>query len=420
MSLAREVQKLLEDLKFNPDRPLIRSRELPPSLTREIRRHVVQKIQEFPDEVDLDLIRYLNNFYRVPYELQDFYIALLDVGVDDDGVLKRLLLWFLEARILRIPTSSSLTRADELILALTEERQRHAFRLEEYELMYAVENHLCHHNDGQWQITGLGRVLLRLPVLQATRFLLTLEIFLHAGEWDDWHMSRDFLWTVKNKGIPHLDLRPSNKKYPVVWNEYIERLQEFDLATSLPEQDEKIKLTKLGRLTINSVLMRDSAFDGLVPLYIREEIVGIEASNFNSEEDIERFRKLLETSQLVAELKQPILDEVNRLLHPNAAYLSVFKAMAPCIEGVLRNVAHLQNITVKGNGLNAYIKAFESAPQPIIKSGTLQMIDAVFRPYRNIVEHGHVIAPEPARMLCEISLSVIEEIHKDYQEYKER
>jgi len=46
------------------------------------------------------------------------------------------------------------------------------------------------------------------------------------------------------------------------------------------------------------------------------------------------------------------------------------------------------------------------------------MVDTVFRPYRNIVEHGHVLAPEPARMLCEISLSVIEQIHKDYAENK--
>jgi hypothetical protein len=428
MSPTSELQNSLEYLRSDPDIPPVRSREMPTSLSRDVQRHIVKVIQNHPNALDRRAIQKLGHSHRMPHELRDFYAALLDVGIEDDDTIRRLVLWFLEAKVLRIPESvitsdlRPLIASDRMILHLAFAREIYRGQVEDYELAYALENHLCHYGNGRWHLTGLGRTFLRLPTLQATRFLLTLEVFLHAGEWDEWHMSRVFLRSFlqeQEMAHPvHHTQQDGGPRFPDVWNEYLERLQELGLAGRSPDEPDVVKMTGLGKLTVESVLAQDSAFDSLVPLYVREEVIGAEAPDFASEENAERIRRLLEKSPLVGELKKPILNELDRLRQTDAVYLSIFKALAPCIEGLLRNLSSIEHLTVSGSGLSAYIQAIEQAPQPILKPGTLQMVDAVFRPYRNIVEHGHVIAPEPARMLCEISLSVIEQIHQDYTDFK--
>lgn len=420
MTLTNEVQQILDHLKANPQTPPFRSRDLPMSLARAVQRHFVQVIRNHPEIGDyaIELFAWP---YRSPHKLQEFYAVLLDIGVEEDDVIKRLLFWFLETRILKV-SGSMLAPSDEVIAKLAS-KNRHAYaRFGDYELGYAMENHLCFYGDGRWQLTGLGRTLLRLSVLQATRFLLTLELFLHANEWDEWHMSRDFLEHV-SRGQNGLSLAKygsqSDSESPHVWREYTGRLIEFGLVGGLQHQSNVLTVTSLGKLTIDSVLAHDSAFDNLIPLYVHEEIVGAESPDFTSEEDVERIRGLLRKSELVKDLLKPIVDEVERLRQANAAYFSIFKALAPCIEGILRNLLDIEHMAPISLNLGGCIKALEGVKPPVLKPGTLQMIDAVFRPYRNIVEHGHVIAPEPARMLCEISLAVIEQIHKDYAEFKD-
>jgi hypothetical protein len=414
VSLTSELQQSLEYLRSKPNRPPVRSREVPAPFVRDIRRHVLQVIQSHPNNIDRSAIRRFEHPYRVPHEIQEFYTALLDVGVEEEDSLRRFLLWFLDNQVLRIPETEPLSDSEQIILEIASASRRYGSQWEDYGLVYALENHLCHYGNGMWHLTGLGRTFLRLSSLQATRFLLSLELFLYAGEWDEWHMSRTFLSSF----LQEQEMARGVHQFPFVWAEYLERLEEFGLAGVPPDDPDVVRLTSLGELTIESVLAQDSAFDSLVPLYVREEMTGAEAPDFASEEDFDRIGRLLEKSPLVGELKKPILDEVERLRQANAPYLSIFKALAPCIEGILRNLSRIEHIVVRGIGLGAYIEAFEKAQQPILKPGTLQMIDTVFRPYRNIVEHGHVIAPEPARMLCEISLSVIEQIHKDYLDFK--
>lgn len=422
MSLTSELQQSLEYLKSKPNRPPVRSREVPAPFVRDIRRHILQVIQSHPNNIDRSAIRRFEPPYSVPHEIQEFYTALLDVGVEEEDSLRRFLLWFLDNQVLHIPETEPLSDSEQIILELASASRRYGSQWEDYGLVYALENHLCHYGNGMWHLTGLGRTFLRLSALQATRFLMSLEVFLYAGEWDEWHMSRAFLSSFLQeqemaRGVRHIR-GGKDTEFPLVWSEYLERLQEFGLAGVSPNDPDVVRLTSLGELTIESVLAQDSVFDSLVPLYIREEMTGAEAPDFASEEDVERIRRLLEKSLLVGELKKPILDEIERLRRANAEYLSIFKALAPCIEGILRNLSRMESVPVQDSNLGAYIKGFEKAPQSILKPGTLQMIDSVFRPYRNIVEHGHVIAPEPARMLCEISLSIIEQIHKDYLDFK--
>jgi len=428
MSLTSEIQESLEYLMSNPDRPPLRSREIPTSLSREAKRYLVRLARDHPDTLDSRAIQGLNRPYAVSRELQDFYVALLDIGVEDGGTQRKLVLWFLGTNVLTVPESvilqdlGPLTDSDRIIVDMALSREG-GWPVEDYELFYAVESHLCYRGDDRWHLTGLGRALLRLPVLQATRFLLALEMFLNAGEGDEWHMSQSFLQHLLQEQRMALGIRCPQRgegSGPLsLWGEYLDRIVEFGLAGRSREKDDTVELTNLGRLMIESVLNQDSAFDSLVPIYIREEMIGTEASSFASEEDVERICRLLQKSQLVGELRGPIFQEVKRLRQAGAPFLSVFKALAPCIEGILRNLSKAENLTVKGHGLGAYIDAIEKAQPPVLKPGTLQMIDAVFRPYRNVVEHGYIIAPEPARMLCEISLSVVEQIHTDYLDFRE-
>ncbi len=426
MTLTSEVRRTLEHLNDNPHAAPYKPRELPQSLARDVQRHFMKLVRTRWDEIDATWTRHLALFSPSQPRLRDLYGALLDIGVDDDDVIRRLLLWALEARVMGIPEHSTISdlgmlgQPDRAILDL-------AWRMgdlssdADYVFSYALGNHLCYYSESEWHLTGLGRTFLRLSSLQATRFLLSLEVFLHASRSDGLHMSREFLEAfLRTDGEPFAAIRTNtanrhNSQHDS-WVDYHNRLREFGIAASFVERDMP-QVTNVGRQIVGSVLDRDSAFDALIPLYVREDIVGIRLSDFSSGEDTARFRAILDKSRLVGELREPILDEIERLRQTDAAYLSVFKGLNPCIEGVLRNLAVAEHVVVSGSGLAAYVKAFEKVDPPILKPGTLQMIDAVFRPYRNIVEHGHVIASEPARMLCEISLSVIEQILKDYMEF---
>jgi hypothetical protein len=234
-------------------------------------------------------------------------------------------------------------------------------------------------------------------------------------------MSESFLQHLLQEGRMTLKLHygyePST--LPPIWSEYIDRLLEFGLAEMSRDRLSTVAtLTNLGKLTIKSVLNRDSALDSLVPIYIRAEVIGAEPPDFASEESMERIRRLLDRSHLVGELKEPILHEVERLRQADAPFPSVFKALAPCVEGILRNLSRVENLTVKRHGLVGYIDALQETHPPVLKPVTLQILDEVFRPFRNMVEHGHVIASEPARLLCEVSLWIIQQIHADYVAFK--
>ena len=144
MGLVSELQESLEYLRSKPDRPPVRSREVPASLARDIRRHVVQVIRSYPNSVGRRAVQRFEHPYRLPYEVHDCYAALLDVGIEDDETLRRLLLWFLDAEVLGLSDIDALTDSDQMILDLALASQRHSGGLQDYERVYALENHLRH------------------------------------------------------------------------------------------------------------------------------------------------------------------------------------------------------------------------------------------------------------------------------------
>ncbi len=261
---------------------------------------------------------------------------------------------------------------------------------------------------------------MRLPELQATRYLLSLETYLAAGDNDLWHMPRSYLQKLNDNRSISFEKEYFTYDFEVSPPDaYAFRVREMGLVSTSETDPKTLVTTSLGNSFIESVIEQDSIFDMLIPLYVREELIGSGASQYTNRDDLERLKNLLELSPIAGEQKEPILIEVERLFMAEEKYLSIFKSLAPCVEGLLRNLLKKEQIQVEGTGLYAYRKAIAESPGQILSHGTLDMIDAVFRPFRNIVEHGQVIAAEPARMLCEITLALIEQIHVDYYELKE-
>ena len=159
MSLTSDVQKALEHLKAYPNRPAARTWEMPVPFARDLQRHILYALRTHPDEINRSAIRQFEHPFRPPEEMHRFYSALLAVGVEDDESLKRFLLWFLDDHFLGVPLSAPLTNGEQMILDLVSSQYGYPQRLVDYELIYALETHLCHYGEGIWSLTGLGRVM---------------------------------------------------------------------------------------------------------------------------------------------------------------------------------------------------------------------------------------------------------------------
>ncbi len=314
----------------------------------------------------------------------------------------------------------------------------------DYELNYALHNHLCAYVDGQWSLTAIGNAFLRLPEIQGTRFLLALERFLYQGLVDEFRISNKFLADIVGKESWQ-PAQIENDSYGVEI-EYAHRLEQFGLLERIrvgnqesmvffsakateqqftPPNAPTYHLTGLGKVIVESVQAHDSAFDLLVPLYVSEDVNGAGLPDYiSSKRDLERVSAIVKHSPLLGDLRQPILEEISRLEAVNAAYLSIFTALAPKIEGLLKNICKIEGIPeaekLGFKDVIIKIREHQKVRQRIyLKESTLETIDNLLRPNRNTVEHGRVLQTEPARMMCDLALWIIENIHRDYNEYKD-
>ncbi|MFC2053496.1 hypothetical protein ACFLV7_04240 [Chloroflexota bacterium] len=415
------IERLRETLRFlisHPNRPEVRSTIMPPTLFNEIKRRLLIASIENSDTNATDALYEFGNDEEVPIWLDSKYRALIRTGIDDDECILLILNNVIYDNFDALEFQELSQKAHNYWSLLEHE----SFGIDESEidiLLYATNNHLCHYEEDKWMVTGLCKAFLRMPKLQSVRFLLSLETYLNTNNNDLWHMPRSYLQQVlEETTVPRAPQYLISRHIPKYL--YANRINGFGLTSEGADNSDNLVLTSFGQSCIESVLAKDSVFDLLVPIYVREEMVGSAAPQYANKEDIDRFKGLLDKSPIVGDQKEPILVEVDRLIKTDEAYLSIFKALAPCIEGILRNITQTERLEVSGLGIKAYKNAITNASPQILKLGTLETIDLVFRPHRNIVEHGHVIAAEPARMLCEITLAVVEQIHKDFYEYREK
>lgn len=414
ISFSNEIKNTLAYLLINPKRQALLPLEMPRPLLEEIRNHAKECV--VVGECDLEDFFDYDGQLLHEAKISDLYTAYVWAGVNNFDIIRQLLFAFISDYF-----EVSGFPHDELTYRLIQinDLANRGFRIinsrEDELLRYAQHNHLCHNVEGLWTLSPLGRTLLRLPELQITRFLLGIETYTFFEYNDPWRISPEVLQNLLSHGKYEFSGDQSIDSSQIEYKP-AQRLIEMGLAEE--EIDLTLYLYPLGKQVIESVLAKDSYFDALLPFFFREEIIGSEAPNFATTEDRKRFHQLINSSPIAGDLKNPILEEVDLLYQVDASYLSIFKALAPNIEGLLRNICAVESVVSKETGVNAYLKALRQSGRAILKTSTLELIDALFKPYRNVAEHGYFMPPEPARMLCELTLSIIEQIHRDYKDYK--
>jgi hypothetical protein len=419
MKFINQLRELLEHIQINPEGIKYYSLEIPLDLVNEIKTRAVEAYRQYPKEFkEYSEIEDFDGS-RLPNELSSFYESLIKTGIKDKERIRRIVLYVFYEEVIFIPSNIELESSDEFYLDLAVRHCFEIFEKNQYELLtYSLNNYLCNLNNNRIKISNLGNAFLRLPDLQAMRFLLSLEVFLNSGRYDRLHISRSFL-----SSLISADSITQYKRDFVysAYDEYVHKLLLFGLANnSVQDGNELLKLTSLGQTYVESVLSQDSIFDVLIPFYVSEELAGTIHSRYLTGADLERLNKILKSSSIVGEHKEAILLEIKRFaeIESENAYFSIFTALAPRIEGIVKNIIEVERIQVKKNGLYNLTKALSKPSKSIIKKSTEELINAVFKEFRNISSHGGTISSEPARMLCEITLVIIEEIHKDYYRYK--
>lgn len=421
--MALEILSILESIKLNHDLPSLAEDELYSSIIAEHRRHRIELTEMYIDSpADIRNLRKSDPRHE-EFFISTVYTALKDALISQD--LKRLTLGI---RGLCFKTffyggfrEYDLDDVDEDLIDEALLLQKHMWNKRDYCLRYAANNYLCGYQNGQWKLTSLGNRILRLSELQAIRLLLTLEVFLHNNIVDEWHISYKFLEEILMKdkiSLPSLRLGWLVDSDQICTYRYLIRLREFGLLGEALDDPNQLQMTGLGREVIKTILDREGEFDVLVPHYIREEISGSTSSEYDTADDLKRLKKILDSSVLIGELRDVVLDEVKRFQQTDASYISIFTALAPCIEGILRNLVTKEGLTVTNTGFKSYLDALVYSNKTILRQSTIQTLDVLVRPFRNMVEHGHVVSPEIARTLCGILLAAIESIHVDYLEYK--
>jgi hypothetical protein len=326
MNLVTELRDYLLFLKSNPNQPYIGSEDIPISLTREIREHAFEVYRSYPDVSEI--YDGLSEFEcgKVPNGLRVLYSNLIRTGINDCESLRRIVLGRLYIDYLPGPNKIEWTEQDHFNYRLYERVGVEFTDDHEQEILqYALNNSLCHYVENKWMISGLGEAFLRLPELQATRFLLSLEVLLSSGKDDPWHVPVSFLQDIVEKGaFPCIGISDN-------YHAYVDRISKLGLASPSGGDSSTLVLTPLGKAIIQSVLAQDSIFDSLIPFYVHEEIIGSVASRFSDKADLERYKQLLEKSPIIGEQKESILLDVERLLETDNQYLNIYKSLAPSV-----------------------------------------------------------------------------------------
>lgn len=415
MGLTKRIQRMLRQIQQNPLVPPVYELTMPPRIRKELERYLIQATIDNPRKMAWIHRYYGGDTTKVIDEVNYTCIALRHIGVEDEATLSRILLWEFDWEVIETQ-ARDLDDADEALLKYARPFLRRArSELTNYEWHYAQANDLCHHDGQRWYISHLGETVLRLPELEATRFLLALEIFLGEAKDNQWQVPLEMLeqlmtdYAITQETLSSI-ARDQSQVKAKLWQEHLCRLGEFGLVKS-PHRT--AKPTRMGEVIIGSVVNRDSVFDTLIPEYVRVDITGRMPLQLTNGEDMSRFMARVKGSEWIGNLRDTILEDAKRLTEADTAYLNIFKSLAPSIEGLLNRIATHRNIVYSGYGINRLTKALEDAG--VLSSQTAAVADGVVRTCRNEVSHGNPLAPQLARSLCELSLMAIESILNDYE-----
>jgi hypothetical protein len=420
---TENLRDLMLQLKVSPNGLPPFPRDVPVDVMMNVRRYVLERLDQGVSIDDAEKALRELSYGRFEFELRTMFQNLVGLGADKDRINRLLFCW--ADKSLLNTTPSFQNDVDRAIFRLfNPEHGRLGLRImNSYYLSdYARHNNLLAWDGEEWKVTALGNVFLRVPVLQAIRFLLSLENYLSAGVFDEWHMPLSFLQTLLDVDSAGGQVEENKLRTQFrVWDDYAERLADDGLVSLNWERRYNksigVKCSKLGRQIFESLTTSESSpLASAIGVLIEQELAYTSGgfTTFNTPQELKELRQIIEESSIVGEQKPKILAGLESFKTAN--YISTHLSLIPAIEGILRNIVsleHIEGLPQKAM-LQNLLEKFRA--DGVISANTAGWIASLDR---NGVLHGNLNpSNEMAFALCLLAMNVISYLHSDYDSYR--
>lgn len=262
-------------------------------------------------------------------------VHLYKMGLIDDDFAYRVLIKVIERNIspeLREWSNEDRSFEEQLVDALEiiwnqsgdEQTQAYSFAQNRWLIRWDYQK-------SQWEVTGLGRLFLELPPLQAVVLILTLDSLFSTGVHDFRHISSEVLREILNLlsrgGYGYLpELLPPHRDLLL----RLSILQEIN-----PHDVNDVELTSLGEVILNRVLSKDNPLRDTVAVLLEGEKVGDAFRGSVSE--IEEILSVIKQTYLINEADRNSI-ETSIELYQDGKYLESIRILYPSIEAIFNRM----------------------------------------------------------------------------------
>jgi len=425
--LREIILKMLEDPIYSKPKIV----ELPPSLSRDLRGYLINKLRQQGDEHatrvfhkqirygDLDLslnraFRYLEDKCGITdrNEIREFLIKMLDEIMKEEKFVG----WKkYEYDAFENPVDNAIFES-MLQHALSSKTKDEIGEIIEY----GKQNGLFYWDGEKWHVTNLGHFFIKLSPLQAVKFLLLVEISHSGGIKDNWHISEEFLRKLLKvkKMYWNLDDPSTLVYYNREWTKRLNdigiverKIYYLDPVYEPIELGDSIKLNKMGEIVLEEILNTEKdSLSVLLELLYRQELRFSSdlLAYYMSSETIGKLKRLFEDSELVKGQEGEIQASLRAFEDGN--YISSLKTLIPTIEGIVRNIYVNKGLGGTDKDLEPMLQELRS--NKWITKETEGLVISLGRAKRL---HGlESLSEQEAQIHCIIGLKALEGIFKDY------
>jgi len=413
--MENALREILAKINENPRYYPAPSNIVADEIIREIRRRIMKEIFQhkdktrFPDMFDNLLSPILSPKYTRGV-LSAYYYLTHDLGLDKNNAVN-LIVKALEVLTALKPFESLSPLERALIDYLTEiieGETRYSF----YPLSvldYACELGLIYWDGEKWNITEMGKFMLKLPPYEFVKALLTLETVLSRGSTNC--MTYDFIETLKDilscNNIHRLDfiVKRARVNFALAYS-WLNRLASLGVIR-LDHRSKVVKANPHTMCLLESIVNRDSnIYFTLIQSIISRSDPPLITTNISA------YLKNMEDDPLIAECWNEIKQASTAI--ERGSYHAALRTLLPVIERVLREICIKERIAGTDKGLKALIEIVKG--HKLISERVENLVKALGR---DVELHGlEVLDIDRARVYAELALMAVLELLRDYRRHK--
>jgi hypothetical protein len=275
-----------------------------------------------------------------------------------------------------------------------------------YALEYASELGLVYFDGEGWRVSALGDLLLRLPPLEFTKALLTLECLMSKG--NPYCMTMDFLRKLadlfsKDK-VHKINFISSRTGYvEFLTRGWLSRLESLGLVRL---SFNRVEVTRLGEIIMREILDPQNPYARLFEDMIRKEAPPLVTG------DVKLYLEQLKDDPLIKPRWREVEEALNS--YGRGDYVSALRTLLPVIEHVLREIAAREGVGGAGKGLKGLVGILVGSKW--LSERTEGLIKALGR---DVDLHGlEPPDPDKAPFYAQLAFITLLEMVRDYRRHK--